>query len=65
MVELAEIVIDLTKSKSQIEFKALPGDDPKQRKPDIAKAKSILKWEPEIQLKEGLQKTIEYFKQNI
>ena len=64
MVELAEMVIDLTKSKSQIEFLALPGDDPKQRKPDISKAKSILNWEPEIQLKEGLRKTIEYFKQN-
>jgi len=65
MVELAEMVIDLTKSKSRIEFMALPADDPKQRKPDISKAKSILNWEPEIQLKEGLQKTIEYFKQNI
>lgn len=65
MVELAEMVIDLTKSKSQIDFLALPGDDPKQRKPDISKAQSILNWEPKIQLKEGLQKTIEYFKQNI
>jgi UDP-glucuronate decarboxylase len=65
MIELAEMVIDLTKSKSQIEFLALPGDDPKQRKPDISKAQSILNWEPKIQLKEGLQKTIEYFKQNI
>ena len=65
MVELAEMVIDLTKSKSQIDFLALPGDDPKQRKPDISKAQSILNWEPKIQLKEGLQKTIEYFKLNI
>jgi UDP-glucuronate decarboxylase len=65
MVELAEMVIDLTKSKSKIEFMVLPGDDPKQRKPDISKAKSILNWEPKIQIKEGLQKTIEYFKQNI
>jgi UDP-glucuronate decarboxylase len=65
MVQLAEMVIDQTKSKSQIEFLPLPGDDPKQRKPDITKAKNILNWEPKIQIKEGLQKTIEYFKQNI
>jgi len=65
MVQLAEMVIDQTKSKSHIEFLPLPGDDPKQRKPDISKAKNILNWEPKIQLKEGLQKTIEYFEQNI
>lgn len=65
MVELAEMVIQLTKAKSKIEFLALPEDDPKQRKPEIFKAQDILKWEPKIQLKEGLQKTIEYFKQNI
>lgn len=65
MIQLAELVIELTKSKSKIEFLALPGDDPKQRKPDISKAREILVWEPQIQLKEGLQKTIEYFKQNI
>lgn len=65
MIQLAELVIELTKSKSKIEFLALPGDDPKQRKPDISKAQKILDWEPQIQLKEGLQKTIEYFKQNI
>jgi UDP-glucuronate decarboxylase len=63
MIELAERVIDLTESKSKIEFLALPGDDPKQRKPDITKARDILKWEPKIQLKEGLQKTIAYFKE--
>ena len=65
MTQLAELVIELTKSKSKIEYLALPGDDPKQRKPDISKAQEILNWEPQIQLKEGLQKTIEYFKQNI
>ena len=65
MVELAEMVIQLTKAKSKIEFLALPEDDPKQRKPEIFKAQNILKWEPKIQLKEGLQKTIEYFKKNI
>lgn len=65
MIQLAELVIELTESKSKIEFLALPRDDPKQRKPDISKAREILAWEPQIQLKEGLQKTIEYFKQNI
>jgi len=65
MIQLAELVIELTKSKSKIEFLALPGDDPKQRKPDVSKAHEILNWEPQIQLREGLQKTIEYFKQNI
>lgn len=65
MIELAKLVIDQTRSKSKIEFLSLPGDDPKQRKPDISKAQQILNWEPKIQLEEGLAKTIEYFKQNI
>ena len=65
MVELAQLVIDQTKSKSKIEFLPLPGDDPKQRKPDISKAQHILNWEPRIELEEGLEKTIAYFKQNI
>lgn len=62
MLELAEKVISLTGSKSKIVFKPLPGDDPKQRKPDITLAKKkIGGWEPKIQLEEGLIKTIEYF----
>jgi UDP-glucuronate decarboxylase len=61
MLQLAELVLKLTKSKSQIEFAPLPGDDPKQRKPDISLAKSTLGWEPSIQLEEGLTKTIHYF----
>lgn len=65
MIQLAKLVIELTQSKSKIEFLSLPGDDPKQRKPNIAKAREILNWEPQIQLKEGLQKTIEYFRQDI
>lgn len=60
--ELAEKVLELTKSKSQIQYMPLPGDDPKQRCPDITKAKTILRWEPKVQLAEGLQKTIAYFK---
>ena len=63
MLELAKKVIALTESKSKIVFKPLPGDDPKQRRPDITLAKSKLGgWEPKIQLEEGLTRTIEYFK---
>ncbi|MCK9596979.1 SDR family oxidoreductase [Candidatus Pacearchaeota archaeon] len=62
MLELAEKVIRLTNSKSKIEYKELPKDDPTQRKPDITRAKEILKWKPKIQLEEGLMKTIDYFK---
>jgi len=61
ILELAEIVIDLTGSKSQLVFKPLPEDDPQQRQPDISVAKEKLNWEPKIGLKEGLQKTIQYF----
>ncbi|HVI33217.1 NAD-dependent epimerase/dehydratase family protein, partial [Phenylobacterium sp.] len=59
--ELAEKVIALTGSKSKIEFRPLPQDDPQQRQPNIAKAKEILGWEPTITLDEGLKKTITYF----
>lgn len=62
MLELAEKVIKLTESKSQVVYRDLPMDDPKQRKPDIALAKKILNWEPNIPLDEGLVKTIKYFK---
>ncbi len=61
MVELADAVIDLTASKSQKAFKPLPSDDPKQRQPDIAKAKAALDWTPKIELREGLTRTIAYF----
>ena len=59
--ELAELVIELTSSKSKIIYQDLPSDDPKQRRPDITKAKNILSWQPTIPLREGLAKTIEYF----
>jgi UDP-glucuronate decarboxylase len=61
--ELAELVIELTRSKSKLEFRPLPADDPMQRRPDIALAKSRLGWEPEVQLRDGLKKTIAYFDQ--
>jgi len=62
ILELANLVIELTGSKSDIIFQKLPEDDPKQRQPSISLAKAELKWEPKIELKDGLKKTIEYFK---
>lgn len=61
MKELAELVIKLTKTTSKIIHKSLPEDDPKQRRPNIDKAKMLLNWEPTIPLEQGLNKTIEYF----
>ena len=61
MLELAQMVIELTGSSSTLEFKPLPTDDPKQRKPVITKAKEVIGWEPKVALKEGLGKTIRYF----
>jgi UDP-glucuronate decarboxylase len=58
MLELAEMVIDLTNSNSKIVMQDLPGDDPRQRKPDISKAKEILGWNPTIKLRDGLVRTI-------
>ncbi|MEJ5227776.1 UDP-glucuronic acid decarboxylase family protein [Thermodesulfovibrio sp.] len=62
ILELAEKVIKLTKSKSKIVFKPLPEDDPKQRKPDIEKAQKLLNWQPKFDLDYGLKETIAYFK---
>ncbi|MBL0716380.1 MAG: SDR family oxidoreductase [Desulfosarcina sp.] len=59
--ELAEKVIELTNSKSEVTFGPLPTDDPKQRKPDIHYARSAINWQPQVQLEEGLIKTIAYF----
>jgi len=65
MLEFAEQIIRATKAKSRITFKPLPQDDPKQRKPDISKAKKILKWEPKVQLADGLKQTIAYFRSRV
>lgn len=62
ILECAKLVIEVTKSKSKIVYEALPEDDPKQRRPDISKAKKLLGWEPKIALREGLEKSMEYFK---
>jgi UDP-glucuronate decarboxylase len=61
MLQLASIVIELTGSHSQIVHRKLPEDDPRQRSPDISRAKDVLRWEPKIQLTDGLIRTIEYF----
>jgi UDP-glucuronate decarboxylase len=62
MIELAENVLRLTKSKSKLVRMPLPADDPKQRKPDITKARTVLGWEPKVQLEDGLKETIAYFR---
>jgi UDP-glucuronate decarboxylase len=62
MLELAQLVIELTKSKSEIEFLPLPADDPKMRKPDISQAITTLGWQPKVELREGLTRTISDFK---
>ena len=61
MIELAKLIVKMTKSDSEISFMPLPADDPKMRRPDISKAKSVLDWEPKINLENGLGKTIKYF----
>jgi dTDP-glucose 4,6-dehydratase len=60
LLEMAKTVIELTESRSEIVFEALPVDDPKVRQPDISRAKDLLGWEPEIDLREGLRKTIDH-----
>jgi dTDP-glucose 4,6-dehydratase len=59
LLELAKTVIEVTGSRSEIVFEALPTDDPQVRQPDITLAREILGWEPEISLREGLQRTID------
>jgi len=65
MLELATSIIDATKSPSTIELHPLPADDPRQRQPDISKARAILGWEPHVALAEGLEKTIGYFREEL
>ncbi len=61
ILELAEKVLALTGSKSELVFQPLPQDDPKQRCPDIARARALLGWEPTVPLEQGLERTIAYF----
>ncbi|MBI2195779.1 MAG: SDR family oxidoreductase [Candidatus Levybacteria bacterium] len=62
ILEVAEMIKEMTGSNSQISFEDLPEDDPKKRNPDISKAKNLLSWNPKVDLKEGLERTIEYFR---
>jgi UDP-glucuronate decarboxylase len=61
VLRLAELIIEMTGSKSKIDFFDLPSDDPKQRKPDVTQAEKLINWQPEINLREGLEITIKYF----
>jgi dTDP-glucose 4,6-dehydratase len=63
--EIAKVIIEMTGSKSQIVYKPLPVDDPKVRRPDITRARTLLGWEPKVPLREGLTKTIEYFRTKV
>ncbi len=64
VLEFAKQVIEVTKSDSRIVFKELPVDDPKVRRPDIERAKDVLEWEPKVGLVEGLERTVDFFKQS-
>ncbi len=64
ILDFAKKIIELTGSKSRIVYKPLPQDDPKVRRPDISKAKELLKWKPKISLEEGLSRTIEWFRKS-
>ena len=61
MIELAKKIKEITGSRSELVYKPLPVDDPKQRQPDISQAKKVLGWEPQIKLENGLKKTVDYF----
>jgi len=63
--QIAETIIKMTGAKSTIIYKPLPTDDPKQRRPDITRARTLLNWEPKVQLEEGLVRTIEYFRTKV
>jgi dTDP-glucose 4,6-dehydratase len=65
ILECAELVLKVTGSKSQIRYEPLPQDDPKQRRPDITKARQLLQWEPKVDLEMGLRKSLDYFKKAV
>ena len=61
LLEMARLVIELTESRSEVVFEALPVDDPQVRQPDITRARELLDWEPEVSLREGLAQTVEHY----
>ena len=65
ILECAKLVLAITGSKSQIRYEALPQDDPKLRRPDITRARTLLGWEPKINLQEGLRLSLDYFRKAV
>ena len=65
MLDLANQIIAITRSKSELVFQELPTDDPKQRRPDIGKARAVLDWEPKVNLQDGLAQTVEFFRHRL
>jgi dTDP-glucose 4,6-dehydratase len=65
MLECAKVVLEVTGSASNLVFEPLPEDDPKQRCPDISKAKELLGWEPKVDLRTGLQMSLDYFRESL
>ena len=65
ITELSSVILRLTDSKSKLVYEDLPNDDPKQRRPDITKAKEHLNWEPKVDLEEGLTMTIDWIKKEL
>lgn len=65
VIDFAREVIRITRARSRIVFRRLPQDDPRQRQPDISRARRLLEWEPRVSLKEGLEKTIEFFRKRV
>jgi dTDP-glucose 4,6-dehydratase len=63
LLDLAQLIIELTESSSEIVFEALPVDDPQVRQPDITRARELLGWEPEIDFREGLRRTIDHYRE--
>ena len=61
LLEMAKLIIELTESRSEIVFEALPVDDPQVRQPDITRARDLLGWEPEIDVRDGIGRTIEHY----
>jgi dTDP-glucose 4,6-dehydratase len=61
LLEMAKLIIELTESRSEVVFEALPVDDPQVRQPDIARARDLLGWEPEIAVRDGIAQTIEHY----
>jgi dTDP-glucose 4,6-dehydratase len=65
ILECAQRVLTVTGSKSSLKYEALPQDDPKQRRPDISKAKQLLGWEPKVDLESGLRMSLAYFREEV